>query len=167
MRPKVITALVGVLVLVLAAVVIVQSGILAPPLDEGDYETGNVTLADANGTTLATVSVRIADTQQKRRVGLSRTASLDADEGMLFVHDREARHTYVMRNMSFPLDIVFVAGNGTITRIHHAETEPGERGDDLTGYTGRGKYVLEVQRGYTNRTGVDVGDTVAVPESAT
>lgn len=127
-----------------------------------EYNT-TVTLRDGNGSTLASVAVRIANTSQERYTGLSETESLADGEGMLFVYDREGRHTYVMRNMSFPLDIVFVAANGTITRVHHAETEPGERGDELTGYTGRGQYVLEVPRGYTNQTGVGVGDTVAVP----
>jgi hypothetical protein len=76
---------------------------------------------------------------------------------MLFVHGSEGTRAYVMREMSFPLDIVFVDANGTITRIHHAAV------DDDREFTGRGKYVLEVNRGWANRTGVDVGDRIVVP----
>jgi len=55
---------------------------------------------------------------------------------MLFVYPQEGSHTYVMRSMDFPIDIVFVGANGTITEIHHAPVE--EDNENLTGYTGPG-----------------------------
>lgn len=124
--------------------------------------TASVTVVDdESGDALATVSVAVADTSAERYTGLSDTDSLDRDEGMLFVHPEEGRHTYVMRDMAFPLDIVFVDGDGTVTTVHHA---PVERDDDLTEYRGRGRYVLEVPRGFADRTGLSVGDRVVVPE---
>jgi uncharacterized membrane protein (UPF0127 family) len=66
-----------------------------------------------------------------------------------------------MRDMAFPLDMVFVDADGTITAIHHA---PVESDGDLTQYSGRAKYVLEVPMGYTNRTGVDVGDRMRIED---
>ena len=150
-----------------AAVVLVLIGLLAlvllvspPPwlVEPGPYDTANVTLRDENGTDLATVEVHIADTRAKRVTGLSDTDSLSPGEGMLFVHSREGTRSYVMRDMAFPLDIAFVDSEGTITTIHHAA-----RDADGT-FEGRGQYVLEVPRGWTNRTGVAVGDTVLVPD---
>jgi uncharacterized membrane protein (UPF0127 family) len=164
MPSRAVNALAAGLLLVIAVVLVIQSGVLAPPLEPGDYENATITVRDDNGTTLTTVDVRIADTDRKRYVGLSDTESLDPGEGMLFVHGSVDTRTYVMRDMAFPLDIVFVAADGTITTIHHAPTEPGESGDELTGYEGRGKYVLEVPRGYTSTTGIDEGDTVAIPD---
>ncbi|MFT4948901.1 MAG: uncharacterized membrane protein (UPF0127 family) [Natronomonas sp.] len=137
---------------------------LAPGLlvgDPGSYERTTVTATDANGTALATVEVRVADTQTKRRVGLSETDSLGPDEGMLFVHETEAVHPFVMagprEDMSFPLDIVFIDANGTVTTVHHAAVDAAGR------FEGRAKYVLEVERGWANRTGLGVGDTVEIP----
>jgi uncharacterized membrane protein (UPF0127 family) len=124
------------------------------------YETTTVTLVDEDGAPLATVDVWVADTWMKRYTGLSDTSSLRAGQGMLFVHDREATHSYVMRDMDFPLDIVFVAADGRITAIHHAPVHTGS--GDLPQYSGRGKYVLEVPMGYTNETGVEVGDRVRI-----
>ncbi|RXK50008.1 DUF192 domain-containing protein [Halorientalis pallida] len=164
MPSRTVNAITAGLLLILAVALVVQSGVLAPPLEPSDYENATVTVREDNGTTLATVDVRVADTDRKRYVGLSETASLDSGEGMLFVHENVDTYPYVMRNMSFPLDILFVAPDGTITAIHHAPIEPGERGDDLTRYEGRGKYVLEVPRGYTNATGIDEGDTVVIPD---
>lgn len=162
-----LTALGGVLVVLLIGVVVAQSGILLWVTGGQDPAgEGTVTVVDENGTTLATVSVRVADTRAERYTGLSETDSLRNGSGMLFVHPSEGTHAYVMRNMSFPLDIVFVAANGTITTIHHAPVEPNAT-DNLTRYRGTGKYVLEVPRRYTNATGIAVGDRVEIPANVT
>lgn len=131
--------------------------------DPGAYERATVDVVDANGTRLATVAVRVADTDEKRRVGLSRTDALPAGEGMLFVHESTGEHAYWMKNMSIPLDIVFVDAAGTITTIHHAPVP--EKLEGYGHFPGRGKYVLEVPRGWTNATGVTVGDRVDIPAS--
>ncbi|WP_254273204.1 DUF192 domain-containing protein [Haloarcula marina] len=136
--------------------------------------TDSPTATDAPATTvavrgnesqpLAAVEVRISDTFEQRYTGLSDTESLGPDEGMLFVHDEEGQYAYVMRDMDFPLDIIFIDANGTITTIHHAPLPPeGTSESELARYEGRGKYVLEVNRGWANRTGVSVGDTVTLP----
>ncbi|MFT4948902.1 MAG: uncharacterized membrane protein (UPF0127 family) [Natronomonas sp.] len=123
------------------------------------YERLTVVASDPNGTELATVDVRVADTSDKRYTGLSATDSLAPDEGMLFVHPQESQQSYVMRGMSFPLDIVFVGANGTVTRVYHADV-----GGTDAPYQARARYVLEVNRGWTNRTGVTVGDRIRIPE---
>ena len=198
MERRALAAVLAVVAVLVLAVVVLQSGLWVSVLGVGQYEEGTVTVregtatetasttqtatatpdADAptvsvqdgatTGGVLGSVEVRIADTFQQRYVGLSETASMGPDEGMLFVHDDEARHAYVMRNMSFELDIIFIAANGTITTIHHASLPPeGTSNADLERYEGRGLYVLEVNRGWANRTGVTVGDRVELPDAAT
>ena len=151
---------VSVAVLAVAGLFVAGVGPFAPP-EADDYERTTVTvLGDSDE--IATVDVRVADTFQKRYVGLSNTESLERGEGMLFVHGSAGQHTYVMRNMDFPLDIIFIAPNGTITTIHHAPLEPDTTEDDLTPYRGSGKYILEVPFGYTNETGVETGHRVRI-----
>ena len=152
-------ALAVVLVLAVGGVAAYDLGYLSG----SDYERTTVTVVDdAADDTLATVDVRIADTFEKRYTGLSDTESLGPDEGMLFVHDAEGDHAYVMRDMAFPLDIVFIDANGTITAIHHAQLE--EQDGDLTRYRGTGQYVLEVPYDYTTEHGIEVGDTVEIAD---
>jgi uncharacterized membrane protein (UPF0127 family) len=125
-------------------------------------DTGSrAVVEDEDGTRLGAVSVTIADDPQERYTGLSDTESLGANEGMLFVYGSPGRHTYVMRSMDFPIDIVYVAANGSITRIHHAEVEADN--ENLTPYPGYGQYVLEVPYNWTTEHGVSVGDRVVVP----
>lgn len=153
------------LALVALAVSVTGVVVVAPEFIErgGDYDRTTVTFVADNGTALGTAYVRVADSYQKRYTGLSNTESLGPNEGMLFVHDREQQLAYVMRDMAFPIDIVFVAANGTITEIHHAELPPeGSSGGELKRYRGVGRYVVELPYGWTNETGVDEGDRIRV-----
>jgi uncharacterized membrane protein (UPF0127 family) len=153
---RVVAILVIALAATAAVVLVFFPGLLVG--EPGPYNTTTVTVADANGTDLATVDVRIADTFEKRYTGLSDTDSLASDEGMVFVHDTEDEHSYVMRDMSFPIDIIFADANSTIVQISHASVD-GENAP----YSAQAKYVLEVNRGWANRTGVSVGDRIQLP----
>jgi len=156
-------------VLAVAALLVVAGAVLYPMLPATmtltgeSYDRAVVTVDDENGTTLGTVHARVADTPDQRWTGLSDTDALADDEGMLFVFRDTAHRRFVMREMAFPLDIVFVAGNGTVTAVHHAPVPPpGTPESELTPYTGRAKWVLEVNRGWTTAHGVAVGDRVDV-----
>ncbi|MFC6772143.1 DUF192 domain-containing protein, partial [Halorubrum pallidum] len=113
---------------------------------------------DARGTVTAAIAV----TSDKRRLGLSDADSLPENAGMLFVYDapRESL-TYVMREMDFGIDIVYVDGDREVIRIHNApEPGPNEDGNDQR-YPGSGQYVLEVPYEWTERNGVETGDSLA------
>jgi hypothetical protein len=124
-------------------------------------ETPRVTVRDRESNEkLGNVTVAVADTPDERYTGLSDHESLGENEGMLFVYPDEGEHTYVMRSMDFPIDIVYVDANGRITKIHHAPTEADN--ENLTPYPGRGQYVLEVPYNWTTERGVEEGDRVIV-----
>ena len=154
-RPRTwILALLAVTVIVGGGALAVTSGVFA-----GDYEWTTVTVVDDDtDAELATVDARIADTFEKRYTGLSNTTALGPNEGMLFIHNREGRRGYVMRDMAFPIDIVFIDADGEITTIHHAEP------DDNQTFRGTAKYVLEVPYNYTTDNDIAVGDRVEIPD---
>ena len=162
---RIVWGMVFFLILLVGGIYVAQSPLLyqVTGANPDGYERVNVTASDENGTELATVKVRVADTQEKRYLGLSNTSELAMGEGMLFVHDSVETYGYVMRDMAFPLDIIFIDANERITTIHHAKVPKGSYEET---YSGRGKWVLEVPRGWANRTGVDEGDRVAVPRAA-
>jgi uncharacterized membrane protein (UPF0127 family) len=127
------------------------------------YAHTTVTVVDdESGEELGRVEAAIADNYSLRKTGLSETDRLPVDRGMLFVYDEpQERLKYVMRNMSFPLDIVFVHGDGTIQSIHHVRApDAGEDGESITA-SGEGQYVLEVNRGWTTDRGIEAGDRLA------
>ena len=143
----------------LVAALAVGAALSSPGLLVTGYDTATVEAVDGDtGESLATVEARVADGPLKQYVGLSATDELAAGEGMLFVHDESAERAYVMRDMAFPLDIVFVGADGTVTRIHEAEVES----RPYTRYEGTGTYVLEVPRGWSDRHGVTPGDRIVI-----
>jgi len=165
-RDRLVNAVVLTLLAVAVGLVLTSpTGPLAAWLSPLEYGETTVTIQNGtDNTTLATVDVRVADTERERHVGLGETERLEDGQGMLFVHPESGSYAYVMRNMSFPIDIVFVDADGTITAIHHAPVASDPQDPDRL-YRGTGRYVLEVPYGWTNETGVTVGDRVAIPDA--
>ncbi len=125
----------------------------------GDEDRATVTVSEGDET-LATVEAEVADTPPERYTGLSDHESLDSDEGMLFVFEHESTRSFVMRDMAFAIDMIFVGEDGRITEIHEAPVE--DDGPDLTRYRGEAKWVLEVEYGYADEHGISEGDRVEV-----
>ncbi len=122
------------------------------------YETTDVRARRPDGEVLGEVNAAIAATGSTRYTGLSDTPSMPEDRGMLFVYDRVALRTFVMRRMSFPLDMIFANDDGVITVVHEAPAPgPNEDGNDIE-RTGRAQYILEVNRGWSAERGVGQGD---------
>ena len=121
----------------------------------GTPEETAVTFVGDGGAERGTLDVRVAASFRERYVGLSNTESLGDDEGMLFVHGSTGNHTIVMRDMDFPIDVIFVDENGTITRIYHAEV-------DASPMTGRSKWTIEAPYNWTVRNNVSAGDDVRI-----
>jgi len=145
--------------LLVAVAAVAGGGILVDEIRHSNApEQTTVTIVGENGTERGTLEVQVAASSRERYVGLSRTDSLGSDEGMLFVHERAANHTFVMRGMSFPIDIVFVGEDRRITGIHHAAVEE----PPLTEYRGEAKWTIEASHDWTTRNNVSVGDRVRI-----
>lgn len=124
-------------------------------LTSPDY--GTATIYDENGDYLESVEGNVAVTWREQYTGLSNTDTLEDGHGLILLHETEREHTYVMRNMAFPIDIIFVDKEGRIIMIHHAELEDSE---PLTKYRGWSKYGLEVPYHWTSENDINIGDTV-------
>ncbi|ADJ16309.1 DUF192 domain-containing protein [Halalkalicoccus jeotgali] len=152
--PLVITAF---LVVAIALALAYQLG--AVGLVTGSEDSATVSISDGNER-LATVDAEVADTTPQRYTGLSDHDSLGSDEGMLFAFERESTRGFVMRDMAFPIDMIFVGEDGTITAVHEAPVE--EDQSDLRTYRGEAKWVLEVNYGYAAEHGITEGDRVRI-----
>ena len=81
---------------------------------------------------------------------------------MLFVHSSEGERTYVMREMDFDIDIIFVDADREITSIEAARAPDADEDGENLEYTGRAQYVLEVPRGYADERGIEPGDEIEI-----
>lgn len=139
---------------------LVLSGVPAASANSGgsSSDTLSVAVVSDTGMTRSKLALAVADSPRERYVGLSKTESLADTEGMLFVYDSADTRVFVMREMSFPLDILYFDRHGRLTRIHGATTD-----DGLREYRGRARWVLEVNRGWARRHNVELGDRLVAP----
>jgi hypothetical protein len=113
-------------------------------------------------TETSVVNAEVSATRVERYRGLSDHDSLATGEGMLFVHGREREYTYVMREMDFGIDIIFINDSNRVTTVHSAPAPgPGEDGSKQR-YSGTGRFVLEVPRGYAAERGIEPGSRVTI-----
>ncbi len=98
-------------------------------------------------------SVLIADTEQSRQLGLSNTNSLDKNSVKLFIFDKPDYYGFWMKDMLYPIDIVFLDTNmQVISYIDNAD--PASYPE--TFYPERpALYVIEMNTGERKISGLD------------
>lgn len=172
LRATLVVALViGVAVLAIAGAVTFSSALAESPGLESSVisdgpPTHRVSFENQCGHTLWVYDVWVAETGPERYQGLSGTVTLPADTGLLFVYDQEADdRAIVMREMNYPIDIVFIDGSGTVTTVHSASLEPGVPEDDLTHYSGRARWILEIPHGTAESHAIVPGTSVRITGS--
>ena len=108
----------------------------------------------------AQFTVEIADEPAEQAQGLMFRDSLASSAGMLFVFPAPEAPVFWMKNTLIPLDMVFIAPDGTVARVH-PEAVPG----DLTPIPGGDGIlaVLEIKGGMAAALGVGPGDAVRHP----
>lgn len=62
----------------------------------------------------------IAATDEQIVKGLSVKNTLAENEAMLFVFNNEGEHTFWMKNMKFPIDIIWIDADKTVVHIEHS-----------------------------------------------
>ncbi|HEX5328303.1 MAG TPA: DUF192 domain-containing protein [Acetobacteraceae bacterium] len=104
--------------------------------------------------------VEVADTLPQQTVGLMFRKSVPPDGGMLFNWGSPRQSEMWMKNTLVPLDMVFIAANGTIDSIAE-NTVP----HSLRNIASHGEVLatLELAGGTTARLGITVGDKVLAP----
>lgn len=107
--------------------------------------TGALTFLDAQGDSITTLRVALAQTEQEISTGLMDVRTMAADEGMLFIFGSEEPRSFWMANTPLSLDMFFVDSEFRIRRIH-ANTTPLSH----QSYTSDApvRYVIETNAGY-------------------
>ncbi len=100
--------------------------------------------------------VAIADTEARREQGLSDTASLASDHGMLFIFPRPDIVSFWMKDMHYPLDMVWIDAQKRVVGIT-ANIDPSTY-PNLFSPEREVKYVLEINAGASAHYGVHIGD---------
>jgi len=102
------------------------------------------------------IELALNDVQRSR--GLMFREKMGPYEGMLFDFHREQPVSFWMKNTLIPLDMIFIAADGTIRHIHANAVPKSEETIPSGGHAVRG--VLEINGGSARLLGIKPGDKV-------
>lgn len=102
------------------------------------------------------ITIEISDDDNERTKGLSGREGLDQDHGMLFVFDELDYHGIWMKDMNFPIDIIWFNENNQINYI--LENISPDTYPRIFKPSEKAKYVLETQSGFVKENGLKIGD---------
>lgn len=132
-------------------------------LNQPHKYTPEKSLKDIKSINIAGQNIRLelALTPEKKSRGLSFHAPLNKDEGMLFIFDYPDKYSFWMKDMNFPIDIIWIGEDNAVSYIKNNATpesfpeayQPGK--DDK-----EAKYVLEVISGFSKDNKLKVGDKI-------
>lgn len=110
------------------------------------------------------IRVEIARSPEERTKGLSGHEPLAEDEGMLFVFQEPGVYSFWMKEMLFPLDMIWIRDGVVVDLSEHV---PLMENGSITTRSPRKPVdmVLEVNAGWAQRNNISYGDPVDTPLS--
>ena len=105
-----------------------------------------------------TLKVDLALTAQAQEQGLSGRNNLQEDEGMLFVFDHADKYPFWMKDMNFPIDIIWIGEDMQVVYIEK-NAEPASYPETFAP-SQNAKYVLEVVSSFSQKNNLKEGDEV-------
>ncbi len=105
-----------------------------------------------------TYTLVIAATSSAQSRGLGGREKLPHNEGMLFVFDKPAAQCFWMKDMQFPIDIIWLDSAKTVTYIA-PQVSPESYPQEYCG-DGTTKYVIELNAGEAKRADIKTGSVL-------
>jgi uncharacterized protein len=134
------------------------------PCAEAQFVTPQVIFETPSGDVV--VGVEVARTVPEQTKGLMFRTELKPDAGMIFIYDRDADHSFWMKNTYLPLDMIFIGADGAVVGAV-------ENAAPLTLTSRRigkpSRHVLEVNAGFCRSHNIQAGTRVrylGIPELA-
>lgn len=116
---------------------------------------GELSILDSLNNELAKFDIEIADTDFKTQQGLMYRSSMAANQGMLFVFEKEAMKSFWMRNTQIALDLIYADKDQKIVSIW----KNAKPFDDKTSLSSKypAQYVFEINAGLSDKLGLAPG----------
>lgn len=124
----------------------------AQRIADSAYETMRIRMAERD------FIADIADTQALRELGLSGRQGLGDDEAMLFVFPTSGQNLFWMKDMLFPIDMIWLDKNKKVSHIVR-DAEPSSFPQTF-GPSTPTMYVIETRAGIADEIGLRIGDKV-------
>lgn len=114
-----------------------------------------------------TLKVDLALTKAEQRQGLSGRKNLLENEGMLFVFEKAEKYSFWMKNMNFPIDIIWFTpseggAEGDLRVVYIKKNAKPESYPENFTPSAEAKYVLEVVSGFSDKNNLKEGDSASL-----
>jgi uncharacterized membrane protein (UPF0127 family) len=103
------------------------------------------------------IKAEIVDSAAARERGLMFRKGLKKDQGMFFIFKEQEIHAFWMKNMRFPLDIIWIDTDKRIVDIKE-NVPPCRQACGNVIPLAEARYVLEVNAGFIKRNVIKIGD---------
>ena len=104
----------------------------------------------------ASYTLEIVSTPESQKQGLSGRAHLARNKGMLFAYSTQTERCFWMKDMQFPIDIIWADQNKKVT---HIETAVSPKSYPKT-FCALGQYVFELNAHEADRNNLKEGQTL-------
>ncbi len=144
---------------VLFGVVLLSTlALLALPWSTDDHTSDCVRLSSEDSNEDVCVYLEVVSELTELTKGLSDRESLPDDEGMLFDFGAEGAQCMWMKDMHFPLDMIWLDANGIVTDIQ-TDISPETYPETFCGQSSA-RYVIEVNAGLVRSSSVHIGQQI-------
>ncbi|MFH1749453.1 MAG: DUF192 domain-containing protein [bacterium] len=116
-------------------------------IDSMKYKTKKISINNTE------IKIQVADTSLKQKAGLSNRYNLDENNGMLFEFDKSGDYTFVMRNMTIDLDILWINNDKVVYFEKFVPRDSQEKYQSLA----PADKVLEVNAGWIEKHNIGIG----------
>lgn len=102
------------------------------------------------------INIEIANTNANRELGLSGHAPLADNEAMFFIFERSGIYPFWMKDMLFPIDIIWISDDFHVVYIEK-NAQPSSYPNTFNPNE-KAKYVLEINAGFSDKNNLKIGD---------
>ncbi len=110
------------------------------------------------------LEVEVANTMASREQGLSGREKMKDSEGFLYVFDKPGRYGFWMKDMTFPLDIIWINESGLVVDIERDVTPESYLKKKTFINQSEATYVLEINAGMAQKFGLYLGSKVKITD---
>lgn len=109
------------------------------------------------------LQAEVMKTEAELQRGLSNRTSLASDAAMLFVFPEPDIYEFWMKDMQFPIDIVWIQDDTVVDLV---TLPPPKKGESPARHLPkvRAEYVLEIQAGLAKQAGISTGSVIKLPK---
>ncbi len=160
MKKFLIQAITLTVIIIVAFVVYVNPSYLSGLFSTGSSPSASIGQVKIGETA---VNVEVADSPELRAMGLGGRERLDANSGMLFIFSKPMKARFWMKNMKFPLDLIWIRNNEVVDILKNIPNPaPNTEDSQLPVYEPKTEVdrVLEANSGFADSHNIKVGDKV-------